>query len=211
MTGFRETKELEELENLYNKYRKYSPDLKYNLESVNGTKYLKELMEIYLSAFNTADKNLNIRRPMLESIESFDNNVSKQLNEDINKSWIFYFLYNMYFLKRVLRLYFNQIKVENFIEFCNLYLFLDIAEELYKLPNFAKYSFNSKEAHETDNIDYSYRVNLAGQIVCHFKSRKEVLWKIVKDYLKDGEKNTKYLYGIAPKKNKNNVIEFRKK
>ena len=62
MTGFRETKELEELENLYNKYRKYSPDLKYNLESVNGTKYLKELMEIYLSAFNTADKNLNIRR-----------------------------------------------------------------------------------------------------------------------------------------------------
>ena len=39
MTGFRETKELEELENLYNKYRKYSPDLKYNLESVNGAPY----------------------------------------------------------------------------------------------------------------------------------------------------------------------------
>lgn len=212
MGDYKNHKEYPRLMELYKKYPYACEHIWDNLNWFDNT-YLNEILELYLSALNNAHNFPKIKRIMLSILTAFDYQISEKIKVENEEFWLSYCLENFCQFKKFLDQEGLTMEFE-FKDLCHLYLFLELAEYTDLLRPLSNYSFNCEEAHEVMSRDFVYKADLANYIVYHFIARKEVLSKIILDYLQNDIKRPDYFYNYQTShknNNKSNVIEFRKK
>ena len=153
---------------------------------------LGEVMHYYFCATNTAKNFFEIKSLILESLLKFDENLFEILNDVYKIIVISNKTKNLVYFIHFLENQFDE-EEDDYIhteilelkEYCYLYLFLDIADDLPKIIELSKYSFHPEESYRISDKNYDLKLSLAKLVINYYNSKSEYIDNIIIKYFEN--------------------------